>query len=45
MDGDTRMITLIIGNVEHEFYGDELISPEQQAILFLLKRDEDKREF
>jgi len=39
------MIKVIIGNIEHVFHGDELTSPEQQAILFLIERDEKKREF
>lgn len=39
------MITLIINGIKHEFKGDVLTSPEQQAILFLQKLDEDKREF
>jgi len=38
------MITIKIGDAEHVFHGDELTSPEQQAILFLKKLDEEKRE-
>lgn len=36
------MITLIIDGKEFEFIGDELTSPEQQAILFLKKLDEEQ---
>jgi len=39
------VIKIIIGNIEHVFYGDELTSPEQQAVLFLIEQDEKKREF
>ena len=39
------MIKVIIGNVEYVFHGDELTSPEQQAVLFLIEQDEKKREF
>lgn len=39
------MVKVIIDNVEHVFYGNELITPEQQAIEFLKAIDEGKREF
>lgn len=34
------MITVIINGKKHEFVGDELTSPEQQAIIFLKEQDE-----
>ena len=43
MNGETIIIT--IKGVKHYFNGDELISPEQEAILFLKWLDKDKREF
>lgn len=39
------MITIIIDGKEYKFYGDELTSAEQAAILFLKERDKLKEEF
>jgi len=41
----SETITVTVKGVKHYFYGDELTSAEQQAIVFLQKQDEDKREF
>ena len=38
-------VTIIIKGVPHYFNGDELTSPEQQAILFLQQLDQQEREF
>ena len=40
-----KTISVIIGNIEHVFHGDELTSPEQQAILFLIEVSESNQEF
>ena len=39
------MITITINGTEYTFKGDELTSPEQQAILFLHEQDSIKRNF
>ena len=39
------MIIIIIGNTTHTFDGDELTSPESQAILFLQQQVKEKEEF
>jgi len=38
-------ITITVKGVEHYFNGNELISPEREAIEFLNKLAEDKEEF
>lgn len=38
-------VRVIIGNIEHVFHGDELTSPEQQAILFLTEVSKSNQEF
>ena len=38
-------VTVIIKGVTHYFNGDEVTSPEQEAILFLQLLDSEKREF
>ena len=43
MNADT--ITIIIKGVEYYFNGDDLISPEREAIEYLTKFAEDKEEF
>lgn len=43
MNKDT--VTVVIKGVSHYFNGDELTSPEQQAILFLKRLDKEKAEF
>jgi hypothetical protein len=42
---NSETITVTIKGVPHYFNGDELISPAQQAILFLMEVDEEEREF
>tara|TARA_R100000541_G_scaffold36862_1_gene44892 strand:- start:1078 stop:1209 length:132 start_codon:yes stop_codon:yes gene_type:complete len=42
---NSETVTVIIKGVKHYFNGDELTSAEQEAIIFLQKQDEDKREF
>lgn len=39
------MIIIIADGKEHKFEGDELTSPEQEAILFLEEQDEKKRAY
>jgi hypothetical protein len=39
------MIEVFINGVRYVFLGDDLTSPEQQAVLFLIEQDEKKREF
>ena len=39
------MIIIIIGNATYTFEGDELTSPESQAILFLQQQVKEKEEF
>tara|TARA_R110002049_G_scaffold148026_1_gene310910 strand:+ start:223 stop:351 length:129 start_codon:yes stop_codon:yes gene_type:complete len=41
---DSQTITITIKGVPHYFNGDELTSPEQQAILFL-RQIEEEQEF
>jgi len=43
MNKDT--ITIVIKGVEYYFNGDELTSPEQEAIMFLQKQEKDKELF
>ncbi len=43
MNSDT--VTVTIKGVKHYFSGNKLTSAEQEAIIFLQKQDEDKREF
>ena len=38
---DSETITIIIKGVPHYFNGDELTSPEQEAILFLREIEKD----
>ena len=38
-------VTVTIKGVPHYFEGDDLTSPEQQAILFLQEQDKEEREF
>ena len=42
---NSETVTVTIKGVKHYFSGDELTSAEQEAIMFLKKQDEDKREF
>ena len=42
---NSETITITIKGVPHYFNGDELTSPEQQAILFLKEIDKEEREF
>tara|TARA_R110002020_G_scaffold475890_1_gene713792 strand:+ start:44992 stop:45123 length:132 start_codon:yes stop_codon:yes gene_type:complete len=42
---DENTVTITIKGVEHYFNGNELISPEREAIEFLQKLAEDKEEF
>jgi len=39
------MVIIIVGGNEHSFVGDELTSPEQQAIEFLKAIDKSGKEF
>tara|TARA_R110000850_G_scaffold217860_1_gene343447 strand:+ start:392 stop:523 length:132 start_codon:yes stop_codon:yes gene_type:complete len=43
MNEDT--VTVIIKGVEHYFNGDEITSPSQEAILFLMEIDKEERAF
>ena len=38
-------VTITIKGVDHYFNGDDITSPMQEAILFLLERDKKEREF
>lgn len=38
-------ITITVKGVPHYFYGDDLTSPEQQAIIFLRNKDAEKEVF
>ena len=40
-----KTVSVIIDHIEHVFYGDELTSPEQQAILFLIDVSVANQEF
>jgi hypothetical protein len=42
---DAETVTVTIKGVKHFFTGDELTSPEQQAILFLQQLSEEKGVF
>jgi len=42
---DESTITITVKGVEHYFNGDELTSPEQQAMLFLKELDKEKVSF
>lgn len=42
---NANTITLTIKGVEHYFNGNDLISPEREAIEFLIKLTESKEEF
>tara|TARA_R100000951_G_scaffold46854_1_gene40125 strand:+ start:135 stop:266 length:132 start_codon:yes stop_codon:yes gene_type:complete len=42
---NSETITITIKGVPHYFNGDELTSPEQQAILFLMELDKEERAF
>ena len=42
---NSETVTITFKGVKHYFSGNELISAEQQAIMFLQKQDEDKRGF
>ena len=42
---DESTVTVTIKGVEHYFNGDDLTSPEQQAILFLKELDKEKADF
>ena len=42
---NSETVTVIIKGVKRYFNGDDLTSAEQEAIIFLQKQDEDKREF
>jgi len=42
---DSETITVTVKGVPHYFNGDELTSPEQQAILFLKELDQEKESF
>tara|TARA_R110002033_G_scaffold25265_4_gene58635 strand:+ start:1554 stop:1685 length:132 start_codon:yes stop_codon:yes gene_type:complete len=43
MNSDT--VTIIIKGIKHYFNGNDLISPEREAIEYLTKLAEDKEEF
>ena len=43
MNEDT--VTVTIKGVEHYFNGDEITSPSQEAILFLMEIDKEERAF
>lgn len=46
VQGENKMIEVVTEDGEsHCFYGDELTSPEQEAVMFLQEQDQDKREF
>ena len=38
-------VLIEVNGAKYHFRGNELISPEQEAILFLTKLDEEEREF
>ena len=40
-----KTVSVIIDHIEYVIYGDELTSPEQQAILFLIEVSESNQEF
>jgi len=42
---DSETITVTVKGKPHYFNGDELTSPEQQAILFLKELDKEKESF
>ena len=42
---DESTVTVTIKGVEHYFNGDDLTSPEQEAILFLKELDKDNEVF
>ena len=41
----SETITVTVKGVPHYFNGDELTSPAQQAYLFLMRLDQEEREF
>ncbi len=42
---NSETVTITFKGVKHYFSGNELISAEQEAIIFLQKQDKDNREF
>lgn len=42
---DSETITVTVKGVQHYFNGDEITSPSQEAILFLMEIDKEEREF
>ena len=42
---DSETVTVTIKGVPHYFNGDEITSPSQEAILFLMEIDKKEREF
>lgn len=42
---NANTVTVTIKGVDHYFNGNDLISPEREAIEFLIKAAEDKEEF
>ena len=42
---DELTITVTVKGIPYYFHGDDLTSPEQQAIIFLKTKDAEKEEF